>query len=208
MKIIFLIIWITIVVLYKKIKSIYDNKHTKKTNIFKEKHESNTTTKLEELTIESIENTPDSKLEWNLHDYIIDNRLVDYDNEYETVLSLPEGLIMLYTTWLLEMEVNNGGFDQFFFNSSSELKDETYEGFLKIKAIKHAELLKQASKIYYSKVEIPKDIENAVDIEDFIESFKSNKLNELDDLFYNIDENLSELRIRWIRENMDKVIYK
>lgn len=208
MKIIFLIIWITIVVLSKKIKSIYDNKHTKKTNIFKQKHESSTTTKLEELTIESIENTPDSKLEWNLHDYIIDNRLVDYDNEYETVLSLPEGLIMLYTTWLLEMEVNNGGFDQFFFNSSSELKDETYEGFLKIKAIKHAELLKQASKIYYSKVEIPKDIENAADIEDFIESFKSNKLNELDDLFYNIDENLSELRIRWIRENMDKVIYK
>lgn len=208
MKIIFLIIWITIVVLSKKIKSIYDNKHTKKTNIFKQKHESSTTTKLEELTIESIENTPDRKLEWNLHDYIIDNRLVDYDNEYETVLSLPEGLIMLYTTWLLEMEVNNGGFDQFFFNSSSELKDETYEGFLKIKAIKHAELLKQASKIYYSKVEIPKDIENAADIEDFIESFKSNKLNELDDLFYNIDENLSELRIRWIRENMDKVIYK
>lgn len=208
MKIIFLIIWITIVVLSKKIKSIYDNKHTKKTNIFKQKHESSTTTKLEELTIESIENTPDSKLEWNLHDYITDDRLVDYDNEYETVLSLPEGLIMLYTTWLLEMEVNNGGFDQFFFNSSSELKDETYEGFLKIKAIKHAELLKQASKIYYSKVEIPKDIENAADIEDFIESFKSNKLNELDDLFYNIDENLSELRIRWIRENMDKVIYK
>lgn len=56
--------------------------------------------------------------------------MIDLDREFERACgaydgtnfeSLPEIDRVLVTIWALEAEVNNGGFDQFFFNTAGEL---------------------------------------------------------------------------------------
>jgi len=44
----------------------------------------------------------------------------------------------------LEMEINNGGFDQFFFNSTGDRAHETIDALLAIKASHTADILKSA----------------------------------------------------------------
>lgn len=43
--------------------------------------------------------------------------------------------------WMLDAEVNNGGFDQYYFNSAGDLATQTVEALKSIGAVKTAELL-------------------------------------------------------------------
>ena len=45
----------------------------------------------------------------------------------------------------LEAEINNGGFDQFFFNSAGDYTEETIQALIKIGAFRTAEIIKKAA---------------------------------------------------------------
>lgn len=119
---------------------------------------------------------------------------VDLLNEEERVVLFIE---------MLEAQVNNGGFYQYFFNSSGNYVYETLKSLKRINAHTTTNLLQRAINIFPVSP-VPKDQkvrrETMVELDD---SF-SEELNKLDDEYYQYSENLAKLLIEFVRKNKDK----
>ena len=110
-------------------------------------------------------------------------------NEYERVFLV---------TQILEMEVNNGGFDQFFFNSSGDFSNEIVDAFTKINAFKTAEICKKALSVFNGPV--PTDREKRMELLDELEENDEIEefLNECDNQFYKYEDKLEELTYSYL----------
>ena len=141
-----------------------------------------------ELTKEIIESTSDD----NLLQLIFDNitEIIEDKNELDTLKKLSTGQQAHYSVWIVEGEVNNGGFYQFYQNLNGQFAPMAIEGFKAFGAFKHAELMEKAHKL--------------------ADSFESgiNGLPDLNSIFYLLDkeENLDKLRIYYIRHHIDQFI--
>ena len=116
-----------------------------------------------------------------------------------SVLSVPERIF--YTTQILEMEVNNGGFGQFFFNSSGDLANEVVHAFTEIGAVKTADICRKAFSVYGE--EIPKDRDERQDILECLNEEQEKFLERCDDAFFDYEENLNELNYAYVMRNKD-----
>lgn len=109
-------------------------------------------------------------------------------NEYEKVF---------FVTQTLEQEVNNGGFSQFFFNSSGDFSNELIDAFTKIGAFKTAEICKKALAAFHGKVPTDRmERQNLLDDLDSDEFY--DVLEKCDEEFFKYEENLEELNIAYI----------
>jgi hypothetical protein len=72
-----------------------------------------------ELSLEILATIPDDKIELTILDYI-DTKIPDHRLRFNVISRMPEGFQMVYSTMELESQVNNGGFNQFFFNPSGQ----------------------------------------------------------------------------------------
>ena len=109
----------------------------------------------------------------------------------EEFLLLKKEVRIAYCMHLLEAEVNNGGFHQFFSNSSGEYVPETAYALAEVGAEKTAGLLARAVKLGF-----PKGYpSNACDYETALEDTEdiADDLEALDTAFFRYDEPLSEL---------------
>ncbi|HVU99258.1 MAG TPA: DUF4375 domain-containing protein [Puia sp.] len=112
-----------------------------------------------------------------------------------------EGHVLLceiFATAVLDGEVHNGGFDQFFYQDS-RLLPFAVEGLKKIGAGAHAELLARAANIY-AENEGRKEPANDTDEGD---SGRIHELDPLDDEYYALEETFP-LRVRFVRANIEK----
>jgi hypothetical protein len=100
----------------------------------------------------------------------------------------------------LEREVNNGGFDQFFFNSSGDTAHETVAALERIGARATAEILKQAIGAFPHGV-APKSREARQDLMEAIEDDAEALWHELDDRFYAYEDDIGALVLDYIRKN-------
>lgn len=116
--------------------------------------------------------------------------------------ALTESEQVIFCMMGIEREVNNGGFDQFFFNSSGEYKIETLDSLRRIGASYTASLLEEAIRI----VEDPNPPGEKEDEDDDYTDIQSERLNDLDDKFYEYKENLLELQLKFIKENQDDFV--
>jgi hypothetical protein len=154
------------------------------------------------LTPEIITTIPDDKLE----QAIMDNIDIYFENgEHYTldkISKLTKGQQAVFSTWWLEAEVNNGGFNQFYFNSSGQYAEMAEIGFKTIGAEKFSELTLRANNIFTENKERLEEFDDGT-MESLSESYKDNPLNDLDTEFYKLydSENISDLRIKYIREN-------
>ena len=106
------------------------------------------------------------------------------------------------------MEVNNGGFSQYFFNSSGNFGNEIVASFEKIGAIKTAEICKKAISIFPNDVPTdwgkrqefltPDDEKDEERIEEFF--------NKCDDAFFEYEDDLSELNYQFIINNKESFL--
>ncbi|MEM6892483.1 MAG: DUF4375 domain-containing protein [Bacteroidota bacterium] len=160
-----------------------------------------------ELTTEILDSIPDDKLEQAIFDNIYEIIGDDYENELSNVTKLSKGQQAFFSTWIIEGEVNNGGFNQFYFNSSGQYAEMAETGFMRIGAEKFSELTKRANRIYLENKERLEEFDDGT-TESFSESYKGNPLNDLDTEFYNLYdfEKIGELRIKYIRENKNEFI--
>ncbi|WP_340200911.1 DMP19 family protein [Ascidiimonas sp. W6] len=160
-----------------------------------------------ELTAGILDSISDDKLEQTIFDNIYEIIGDDYENELKNVKKLSKGQQAFFATWIIEGEVNNGGFNQFYFNSSGQYAEMAEVGFMTIGAEKFAELTKRANKIYSENKKRLAEFDDGT-MESFSESYKDNPLNDLDTEFYNLydSEKIGELRIKYIRENKDEFI--
>jgi Domain of unknown function (DUF4375) len=156
------------------------------------------------ITPEVLATIPDHLLEQALIDHLIDVRIRDrVDDEYAIVAGLSAGYRTVYATWLLETEVNNGGFHQFFSNSSGQFAIDALAGCRLIGADQHADLLKQAiATNEKERSEREKDGREAA-AESFSRSSDTTALEELDRQFFDLDD-LSPERIRYVRDHPDE----
>ena len=123
--------------------------------------------------------------------------------EFENVNKLSNGQKALFSTWWLEAEVNNGGFNQFYYNSTGQYAKMAEVGFKTVGAEKFSELTLRANKIFKENKKRLEEFDDGT-MESFSESYKDNPLNNLDTEFYELYEleKIGDLRIKYIRENI------
>ena len=146
-------------------------------------------TKITEVEFEFISDV-------NLVQFIFDNiskliGVLDGD-EYNSVMKLNKSRQAIYMIVILESEVNNGGFELFYNNSSRKFHEHLPEALKRIGALEYAKLMQKANNIY--KQEKIKSLDNRFD--------------ELDIEFFNLyrTENLYQAQVKFIRENKSEFI--
>lgn len=155
-----------------------------------------------ELTDEIIDSTSDDDLLQVVFDNLTTKFPDNYEKEYETVLTWNKSRQAIYLIWLLEAEVNNGGYNQFYFNSSGQFYNELPAALKLIGANKFANLTERANKIYETENQKFTKHQDGT-IEGFSKSYEDNPLNDLDDEFYELyqNENLQQIQVNYIRQN-------
>lgn len=117
-----------------------------------------------------------------------------------SVLSEPERIF--YITQTLEMEVNNGGFSQFFYNSSGNFSNELVSAFTAIGADATAAICQKAVAAFDR--DIPVDRDEREEMLDELESEEIDEiLEECDGAFYDYEDNLNELNYNFVMKNKE-----
>jgi hypothetical protein len=146
---------------------------------------------------------PDIDLLLSSHD--VNNSIIELDNyicelcawgEETDKLSAPQ--MTFYLNQNLEREINNGGFHQYFWNSTGDFALETVSSLQSIGASKTAELLLKAIDRFPGKT-VPGNIVQRQHLLEQIETRTTEAWQELDDAFYEYDEDLNALNIEYIR---------
>lgn len=158
------------------------------------------------LTLETLQNTPDDRLESVIIDAAINAIGGLYDWEYEVVQAWPIGLRMLYTTWEVEAEVNNGGFDQYFWNTEGMFSQMALKNFRLVGAKQYASLLERAIAVEKEVAAIMKKHEDEGTLDAYLESQQDSRWDTLGSEFYSLKEDLSALRVKYIRSHLDEFI--
>ncbi len=137
---------------------------------------------------EVIRNLNDEQLDAIVYNKAIDKYLGTFgerftDNEQDKLLC------EMLACSILNSEVNNGGFDQFFLNSK-DLAKAALKGLEKIKAEKHRELLLLATKTYEEQ-------------KDHYKGKRNPNYSQLDERYYELEELAINLQ-KFIKENIEK----
>jgi hypothetical protein len=88
------------------------------------------------------------------------------------VHALPSGTKAVYATWLVDVEVKNGGFNQFFFNPYGELAGTALAGYELFGAEEYAAVMRAAIATYESEHGKMAPYYAADTLEAFSESYK------------------------------------
>lgn len=154
------------------------------------------------LQRKDLDSVPDDQLITTVMDWMWGKFNPEWSDQYEVISSLPKACQDIYSTFTIECEVNNGGFNQCYYNSSKEFTLMAEEGFKAIGAEGFADIMARANSTYS---EIKDDLEKQNDgtLESFSKSYENNPLNGLDTQFNAMyeKESLEQLYIDYIRAN-------
>jgi hypothetical protein len=130
----------------------------------------------------------------------IDNYICKLCSYGDTLGRLTEPQKNFYFNQNLEREINNGGFNQYFFNSSGDFTYETITSLRTIGANKTADILQQAID-QFPDSKVPKDRAKRQEILEQIEDAANEIWEQLDLAFYKYEDNLYDLNIEYIKQN-------
>jgi len=154
------------------------------------------------LTEQIIDTTSDDLLLDVVYDNLYRKLSATQDKEYEIVLSWNKSRQAIYMISQLQTEVNNGGYNQFYFNSSGQFAKALPDALKLVGATKFADLTERANSTFEKeKSKITKDQDGT--IEGFGKSYENNPLNKFDDEFYKLNDtkNLQKIQVDYIRKN-------
>ena len=120
-----------------------------------------------------------------------------------TSADLTPGQRALWALWVVDGEVANGGFEQFFFNSSGSLMDESIDSAERVGADHHAQILRQAAALYPNS-EVPEDRDER---ERLLQSFPKSAdrtLRALADRWYARDGELEQKMVAYVEGHPDE----
>jgi hypothetical protein len=153
--------------------------------------------------------TPKPDIEKLVASSNINDSIIELDNYISALcewgdnipaLSYPQ--MAFYFNQELEREINNGGFDLYFHNSSGRYAVDTIDTLKLIGATKTAKILETAIEVFPGKsVPIDEDIKEQV-----LEQIGKNSAElwaELDEQFFKYEDNLNELNIEFVRNNKE-----
>lgn len=126
----------------------------------------------------------------------------------ENMTTLNEQERIFYITQQLEMEVNNGGFSQFFYNSSGDFSNELVKAFEEIFAYHTAGICQKAIDAFGR--EIPVDRDEREELMDELECADGSRfeeiLEECDDAFFEYKEDLTKLNYEYVMRNKEAFV--
>ena len=122
----------------------------------------------------------------------------------EQVRKLPTLIRPLYTIPLLQSEVENGGFNQYFWNSSGRLAAEALDDLVYLRADQHAMLLREAIVIERKESPTMFDFKRSKTWDCFAESYKHSDLGAIDEDFYQL-EKLEKFCANHVRNNFQEI---
>jgi hypothetical protein len=102
--------------------------------------------------------------------------------------------------WELEGEVNNGGFDQYFFNSSGDTAFAVVDALKTIGAHKTARIAEDANGVF-PRPHPPRDRDERQALLDALLPEQKAVLDNLDEQFYRYPDNLTELLHDYVKRN-------
>ena len=161
--------------------------------------EHNNRKKYSDFDLSTLREIRDEHLEQAVLDYIFLKLDTKPNQARQVMASLPTGFQVFYVSWLVEAEVMNGGFNQYFWNSSSEFAELTPAALKEIGHPIAAEIVQHALSIAVSEIQGMSKYKRAGTLQAFSESYIHTKLNDLDDPFCKRAEDFPTLRIRYVR---------
>ena len=129
--------------------------------------------------------------------------IIENDNWYNYIINLPDKERVTYLVVILDEEVNNGGFNQYFINGYGQFANPTVNALELIKAEKIAKLLKLAIKKvntlnYEDVIFRQKLLRGEIDAlyeDDYLDDY----LDSLDDKYTKYLDNIGELLSSYLR---------
>lgn len=112
-----------------------------------------------------------------------------WGREAPIIRSLPPGVRAIYVTWLVDAEVNAGGFHQYFFNSSGQYAGDALAGYELLGAEEYAAIMRSAIATF----EIDRDRLGAFEAEDpetLADSPVHAALEEIDQRYYALGDRI------------------
>ncbi|MGC4064783.1 MAG: DMP19 family protein [Polyangiaceae bacterium] len=157
----------------------------------------------ETLNPEILRSVPDADVEQAIIDFIEDRTKLAGGDTRQALDALSDGFRAVYATWWVEAEVNNGGFNQYFWNASGAFACDAVAGFDRIGLPQLARLMERAIAIRNEDAHEIGRFKDRGTLEAFSESYENNRLNDLDQEFYALEADVSAARIRFIRDNAE-----
>ena len=160
------------------------------------------------ISKELAEEIPEDKLYDIMDNYvswIVGN---SFDEEmHEKLMKLPEVIRYSYLVYRYECEINNGGFDQFFFNSIGYEVFEIQNALAFFSLTKNKEILDKAVKLLETKIDL-KDYKKLSANRELPTEELEDELNKLDSLFYEYPEKIESIINEFLAKNRERLITK
>jgi hypothetical protein len=132
----------------------------------------------------------------------LDNYISDLCDYGESLEKLNEHQKIFFYNQTIEREINNGGFNQFYYNSSGDFACETVESLKSIGAEKTALIIQKANGQFPNNV-VPQNREERQEILKQIEDKANDIWEKLDEDFYQYEENLNALNMAYIKKHTE-----
>lgn len=161
----------------------------------------------ERLTAAMIAQMKENDVEWEVFLNIFNNMQGDERDEREIVKTMTAGQRAIYVSRRIQSEVDNGGFNQFYFNSTGELADMGEEAFRTLGSDKLADLMVQVNKKYDEIKDYLQQYNDGL-ADSFSASYRGNPLNEFDKIFRKLyqEEGLNTLRNKYIHGHLSEFV--
>jgi hypothetical protein len=143
---------------------------------------------------------PDHMLEQTVVDFVLAHGVWRDEDLVALLRSLPEGFGIAYTSWVLDAEVANGGFHQYFWNTEGNYVDLVTRAVARLGSAEHVHTLTEAIRIFRAegKADVA-HLDEREQLERFSASAQASDLGPLDSRWYELGD-LAAARVRFIRE--------
>jgi hypothetical protein len=156
----------------------------------------------------------------NAKNQVLVDQILNLDNETKIIIALSEKTALkieqvgyknltetekvFFCVYWLEGEVNNGGLNQYFFNSAGDHAQETVNALMEIGANYTAELLKQSFTVFAEKIPF-KDRNKRQDQLFSIGEENEEFLDELDSKYYRYTDPVGSLLVDYIKKHKSQI---
>ena len=112
------------------------------------------------------------------------------DEPRDGIDTLPPGVQAIYATWLVDIDVNNGGFNQFFLNRYAALAGYALSGYELLGTEQYASIMRAAIAAYESARESPRAEHDTGPLTGSGESHWHDLFDEIDRRYYSLGDQI------------------
>ena len=151
------------------------------------------------LTPELLASVPDDELSDAILHHVVLRMGNETTRKREVVRACPVGVRAVFATLLVDLEVNNGGFNQLFWNPSGEFAGDALAGYELMGAEDYASVMRAAIATWESEREILAPFHEEGTLEAFSESYQHTSLGDLDGRYYALNGRIAQIWSRFVR---------